>query len=195
MSGYEVAMELRKYPALRNVPIIAVEHIAKVFDEFFTTKPTGSGVGLATVKSIIREHQGTISVRSELGVGTTFEVCLPVLSRLEGTGSGRRRVLLYIPNRSIKTVVKQILNSANFEVLSLSQPQDYFDQPDMYHSVDMAIFDDGDDDRELLKDLVREIAQKKIPHVVLVSDATSTNENQTLQKPFTAEQLLGTLRL
>ncbi len=174
---------------------ISPENVAKVFDEFFTTKPTGSGVGLATVKSIIREHQGTITIQSELGVGTTFEVCLPVLSRLEGTASGRRRVLLYIPNRSINTVVKQILTSANFEVLTLSQPQDYFDKPDFYRPVDMAIFDDGDGDGEPLNDLVSAIAQMKIPHVVLVTAVNTLKLNHTLQKPFTAEQLLGSLRL
>ena len=174
---------------------IAPENVAKVFDEFFTTKPTGSGVGLATVKSIIREHQGTITVQSELGVGTTFEVCLPVMSRLEGGLSGRRRVLLYIPNRSINTVVQQILTSADFEVLSLSQPQDYFEKPELYRQIDVAIFDDGDGDGESLTDLVHRIAEHRIPHVVLVSEMTTTMQNHMLKKPFTAEQLLGTLRL
>jgi two-component system, cell cycle sensor histidine kinase and response regulator CckA len=176
---------------------IAPENLSKVFDEFFTTKPTGTGVGLATVKSIIREHQGSIRVQSELGVGTTMEVCLPVVSRLEGELSGRRRVLLYIPNRSINTVVQQILSSANIEVLSLSQPTDYFENSAQYQNIDVAIFDDGDGDGdgESLNDLVQQMAKLKIPHVVLVSEATTTMQDHTLTKPFTAEQLLGTLRL
>ena len=59
----------------------------------------------------------------------------------------------------------------------------------------MAIFDDGDGDSESLHDLVLAMTGKQIPHVVLVSKNTSTDKNHTLQKPFTAEQLLSTLRL
>jgi two-component system, cell cycle sensor histidine kinase and response regulator CckA len=176
---------------------IAPENLGKMFEEFFTTKPMGSGVGLATVKSIIRDHQGTIRVRSEVGVGTNFEVCLPVVTRLEGILAGRRRVLLYIPNRSINTIVKQILSSANFEVLSLSQPQDYLEKPEQYQQIDVAIFDDGegDEDAESLTALVKVMAEKKVPHVVLVSEQSKLDKSHTLTKPFTAEQLLGTLRL
>jgi hypothetical protein len=120
---------------------------------------------------------------------------LPLVSHLEGLLTKRRRMLLYIPNRSINTVVQQILTSANFEVLSLSQPQDYFENPGHYQNIDVAIFDDGDGDGESLNVLVQRIAERKIPHVVLVSEATTTKQNHTLIKPFTAEQLLGTLRL
>jgi signal transduction histidine kinase/ActR/RegA family two-component response regulator len=56
---------------------ISTEHICKIFDPYFTTKQKGSGLGLASSYSVIRNHGGHISVESELGVGSTFHVYLP----------------------------------------------------------------------------------------------------------------------
>lgn len=59
---------------------IAAEHLARVFDLFFTTKPVGrgTGLGLALAYGIVRKHQGRIKVRSEPGRGACFRVTLPV---------------------------------------------------------------------------------------------------------------------
>jgi PAS domain S-box-containing protein len=56
---------------------IAREHLAKIFDPYFTTKSHGSGLGLATAYSVIRKHEGHIVAESEPGRGTTFRVWLP----------------------------------------------------------------------------------------------------------------------
>ncbi len=58
-------------------PGIPEEDRARVFDPFYSTKPTGTGLGLATSHSIIQKHGGHISVESELGIGTKFHVYLP----------------------------------------------------------------------------------------------------------------------
>lgn len=62
------------------------EHLQKIFDPYFTTKETGSGLGLAISYAIIRKHKGNIFVDSEVGVGTTFTIYLPVsLEEMEKT--------------------------------------------------------------------------------------------------------------
>ncbi|MCK4446672.1 MAG: PAS domain S-box protein, partial [Candidatus Marinimicrobia bacterium] len=56
---------------------ISEKHLNKIFDPYFTTKTKGSGLGLATVFSIIKNHDGLITADSKLGVGTKFSIYLP----------------------------------------------------------------------------------------------------------------------
>jgi two-component system NtrC family sensor kinase len=57
---------------------IAADELPKIFEPFYTTRIKGSGLGLAVSYSIVEQHHGDLAVRSELGVGTTFRVRLPV---------------------------------------------------------------------------------------------------------------------
>jgi two-component system cell cycle sensor histidine kinase/response regulator CckA len=58
-------------------PGIQSSDLGRIFDPYFTTKVQGSGLGLATVHSIVKKHAGHINAESELGRGTTFHIWLP----------------------------------------------------------------------------------------------------------------------
>jgi signal transduction histidine kinase len=58
---------------------ISKENLARIFEPFFTTKgQKGTGLGLAVIWGIVDNHDGVIAVESDLGVGTTFRVRLPL---------------------------------------------------------------------------------------------------------------------
>jgi signal transduction histidine kinase len=72
---------------------IPTEHVGKVFEPYFTTKRAGTGLGLATVKKIVEEHHGQISIASGPGQGTTVIIHLPAPVRgapYRRRGRGRR---------------------------------------------------------------------------------------------------------
>jgi signal transduction histidine kinase len=78
-------LRIQGKPAGRRVQVlvsdngtgIKPEHLDKIFDLYFTTKPKGSGIGLSMVYRIIQMHDGEIEIESTLGKGTTFRILLP----------------------------------------------------------------------------------------------------------------------
>jgi len=67
---------------------IADEHLERLFQPFFSTKSKGTGLGLSISQKLITEHGGYISVRSKVGVGTTFTIRLPLAGRDETAAGG-----------------------------------------------------------------------------------------------------------
>jgi PAS domain S-box-containing protein len=103
---------------------IAAEYLDKIFDPYFTTKQKGSGLGLAVTYSIIKNHDGYISVRSTMGAGTIFIIHLPasekkILNEEPGAmqpvgGSGR--VLIMDDEEFVRTVAHDILTEVGYHV-------------------------------------------------------------------------------
>ena len=105
-------------------PGIAPEILPKIFDPYFTTKATGSGLGLATAYAIVSRHGGHIGVESSPRVMTRFTVDLPAspaLAAEEGsddeavhTGSGR--ILAMDDNDTLRTLLSQMLEYLGYGV-------------------------------------------------------------------------------
>ena len=60
---------------------VAAENVTRIFDPYFTTKKSGSGLGLLIVRRIVREHGGELSMESHEGKGTTVRIFLPLIER------------------------------------------------------------------------------------------------------------------
>jgi CheY-like chemotaxis protein/anti-sigma regulatory factor (Ser/Thr protein kinase) len=102
---------------------IPAEHLTRIFDPYFTTKEKGSGLGLATSYSIVKNHGGLVRVQSEVGKGTTFFIYLPA-SRAQGEEPNRPaisatirkgRILVMDDEEIIRTVADELLAAIGHE--------------------------------------------------------------------------------
>ncbi len=106
--------------------------LQKIFDPYFTTKKTGSGLGLAVTFSIIKKHNGYITAQSKLGKGTIFSVYLPASEKTiqpkkdtsESFGLLKGKVLLMDDEEIIREVGSEMLNSFGLEVDLASDGQE-----------------------------------------------------------------------
>jgi CheY-like chemotaxis protein len=109
---------------------ISPEDMPHIFEPFFTTKEVGkgTGLGLATVYGIVKQHQGWIEVSSQAGAGTTFRIYLPTLKsarpaskrRLtdeEPPHRGKETVLLVEDDEALRYVTHLLLERSGYRVL------------------------------------------------------------------------------
>ena len=110
---------------------ISAEDQVKIFDPYFTTKPSGNGLGLASVYSIISKHGGHISVRSTLGKGTTFYLLLPATQHDSGeaeaesvattVAAGRHLSILIMDDEEIiRDLAAEMLAELGYQVQTCS---------------------------------------------------------------------------
>ncbi|WDP85825.1 MAG: response regulator [Desulfobacter sp.] len=101
--------------------------MSKIFDPYFTTKEQGkgTGLGLALVYGIIKEHSGEVKVYSELGKGTTFNVYLPLIgtkikaiqeTRTMGIPTGKESILLVDDELAVAKLEQQMLYRLGYRV-------------------------------------------------------------------------------
>jgi len=102
---------------------------ANIFNPFFTTKATnvGTGLGLATVYTIIKQHNGFLTVHSEPGTGTTFKLYFPEISRAPGQLKEKQRasveqgtgtILLVDDQELVLNVGREMLAAIGYDVIT-----------------------------------------------------------------------------
>jgi PAS domain S-box-containing protein len=110
--------------------------IDQIFDPYFTTKEfgNGSGMGLSVVHGIVQNHNGTISVSSHSGKGTTFTICFPLIEVEDEMRSqtpieeniphGNETILFIDDDESIVTITKQMIERLGYRVEASMSPLD-----------------------------------------------------------------------
>ncbi len=108
---------------------IAPEHLSHLFEPFFTTKEAGkgTGLGLATVFGIVKQHGGSVTVESQVGLGTTFQIFLPAGEAAEHPSEvaavtpkprgGTETILLVEDEPSVRELSHTLLQRAGYQVL------------------------------------------------------------------------------
>jgi PAS domain S-box-containing protein len=105
---------------------ISEDCIKRIFDPYFTTKPKGNGLGLATTYSIIKNHNGLITVESKVHFGSTFTIYLPALRhhqipaepprQMHEVVSGTGRILIVDDEEAIRALVEFTLERLGYKV-------------------------------------------------------------------------------
>ena len=114
---------------------MSADTMKRIFEPFFTTKGEGkgTGLGLATVLSIVQQSGGTITADSMLGTGTTFRIYLPQAAAELGTESrpfeapaphpGDRTILVVDDEKAVLQVVRSVLEKEGYKVLVADDPR------------------------------------------------------------------------
>jgi CheY-like chemotaxis protein len=104
---------------------IRSEHLPRIFDPYFTTRNGSRGLGLASAYSVVRKHDGQISVDTQVGRGSTFQIYLPaslkpVVAPVPGAEQkqffGEGRILVMDDEPDILTLAGEMLKSMGYEV-------------------------------------------------------------------------------
>jgi CheY-like chemotaxis protein len=189
--------------------------LPRIFDAFFTTKAPGkgTGLGLSTIVRIVRNHGGFVSVKSEVGSGTSFEIYLPraeavpagaetPLARPSSVKPGHGELILFVDDdRSVREMVAPTLLEQGYRVLAASNGAEA-----------LALFRQHEREvRLILADVVMpvmdglELSEKlhsQLPDlpVILMSgtfeaskEALPSGAANFLIKPFRLEQLLAVI--
>ena len=189
--------------------------LAHIFEPFFTTKGVGegTGLGLATVYGIVKQHHGLIDVSSESGKGTVFSVFLPAVECAEENGElpkplsaagGTETILVAEDDASVLKIIETTLRTAGYTVLSAANGNEALRVHEEHgNAIDLVILDvvmPGMGGQEVMD----RIRSKKNGVPFLFSSGYSQDALHTdfvidaglrlMQKPYRRERLLSEVR-
>jgi len=196
---------------------IAKKHLQRIFDPFFSTKQKGSGLGLATSYSIIKNHGGRITVDSRIGDGTTFQLYIPAAPgkvieekerKSEQPLSGAGRILVMDDEEMIRAMVFDVLRDIGYEVVTVEDGAEaialYKEARKSGKDFDAVILDltvpGGMGGKEALKGLVeinprvKAIASSGYHSDPVMANFKDFGFSNVIAKPYKMEELNGVLR-
>jgi len=197
------------------------EILPKIFDPYFSTRKGSAGLGLATVYSIVKRHQGWVDVQSHAGNGTQVDVWLPAVESSEAnalvkpaspaaarptqTATRAARILMLEDEESIRRIATAILKRSGHEVTAVAEGAEAVKEFSVAlhspHPFELLILDltvpGGLGGKEVIE-LIRKL-DDKVPAIVssgYSSDAVMANFarygfQSSVPKPYEVEQLLG----
>jgi len=190
---------------------IKSEYLDKIFDPFFTMKDKGNGLGLSIVYSIIQKHDGYITVKSEFGEGTTFNVFLPASEKKvisehkekEILYKGKGKILIMDDEEEILELIGAILETLGYEsYFAMNGKQaikKYEEKMNSNNPFDAVILDltipGGMGGKETIKRLlkidpsVKAIVSSGYSNDPVISDFIDFGFKAAIRKPFKIEKL------
>ncbi|MHB8483216.1 MAG: hybrid sensor histidine kinase/response regulator [Nitrospiria bacterium] len=193
---------------------IPPENLARVFEPFFTTRPDGHGLGLATAYWIIKRHDGRLTVESAPGEGATFFIYLPASGRMlldtdkdadtdTDILTGGGRVLFMDDEAAIREIANEILTRLGYEVMCCEEGRGaverYREARESGRPFDVVILDltvaGGMGGRETVEKLrkidpkVRAIVSSGYSDHPVLAEFKEYGFSERIAKPYTLESL------
>jgi PAS domain S-box-containing protein len=196
---------------------IPPEILPRIFEPFFTTKEAGkgTGLGLATVFGIIKQHQGWIKLDNRPGQGATFRIFLPTNTETEAEAAqteakpkpkgGSETILLVEDEPRVRKSIGTILERRGYRVLAAANPIEATKLWEKHHQEVALLLTDlvmpgGMNGHELARQLQAAIPSLRVIYISGYSPEIAGQEIQLqsgenfVQKPFVTDHLLETIR-
>ncbi len=188
--------------------------MARIFDPFFTTKEVGkgTGLGLASVFGIVKQHNGYITATSGLLKGTTFDIYLPLADVKGRSGAtagaevkgGSETVLVLEDDSDVRKMITKILSGQGYGTLEASNGDDairvYREHRDRIDLVIMDVVMPGKNGKEVFDEItridprVKAIFMSGYTRDIVIDKGVQKDKVDFLQKPLSIPQLLATVR-
>ncbi|MCA8977435.1 MAG: response regulator, partial [Planctomycetes bacterium] len=192
---------------------MTAELVETIFEPFFTTKPhgKGTGLGLSTVRSIVEQHGGTVTVETSVGVGTTFSVYLPLSAeapspKAEDTAvpaePGNESVLLVEDEPMIRKVITAMLSRTGYRVTAVGDGEAAWemlvgngtDEPRRFDLLITDIVMPRSDGPELVCRISDRLPDMGVLFISGYLDHTPPPGSLMLAKPFSSQDLNAKVR-
>lgn len=172
---------------------IAEENLNKIFDPYFSTKQkdTGSGLGLYVSYGIIKAHKGHIDVTSKIGVGTTFDVYLPVFEPKETLKEkdSNKIIMLADDEEMLSELLAEMLESSGYYVIKVKSGEEVITVLTEELKIDLLIIDYNMPVMNGL-DCVAKIRELNFNLPVILSSGSMRFENTDLSKYQVSKKIM-----